>query len=212
MLSSVIVYTACERTDPVAEEFEEGSNSEMYGNWVRNNNSDTFVRFSGNTAITCANGQQTSGSLNASEPSMTFVIQGETIKFPLKFNGNTLLVGVPNQGVETHNSQIYNKTTEFCENSSGGENNGGNNNATTGNALFWIQKDHGCGNITVTINGQSRTISSYYSSGAPDCGASGSANFELPAGTYSFSASCATYQWNGSITINNGNCFKMRLD
>lgn len=89
---------------------------------------------------------------------------------------------------------------------------GDNNNATTGRVLFWTQKDHGCGNITVTINDQIRMISSYFSGGAPDCGVSGGATFELPGGTYNFSASCSNYTWNGSITITNGGCFRMQLN
>jgi hypothetical protein len=82
---------------------------------------------------------------------------------------------------------------------------------TTGQAMFWIASDLGCGNITVTCNGLSSTISSYYSSGAPTCGASGSATFNLSAGTYSFSAKCTNKTWTGTITVTANGCSKLQL-
>lgn len=85
---------------------------------------------------------------------------------------------------------------------------GGNNN--TGTATFWVNSDLGCGSITVNCNNQSGTITSYYSS-APNCGASGCANFTLPPGTYNFTASCTNKTWNGSITVTSGGCSRMRL-
>lgn len=94
----------------------------------------------------------------------------------------------------------------------GGTGGGGTGGGTTnGNVMFWTQSDQGCGNISVTLYGQSGTISSYYSSGAPSCGGSGCANFSIPAGTYSYSASCQGYTWSGSVTSTAGGCFKMRL-
>lgn len=88
---------------------------------------------------------------------------------------------------------------------------GSGSNSKTGNAMFWISSDLGCGHITVTVNGQSKTISSYYNSSTPSCGASGCANFTLSPGTYNFSASCDNKTWNSSITVEEGGCQKMRL-
>ena len=82
---------------------------------------------------------------------------------------------------------------------------------SSGQGMFWTASDQNCGPITVTINGQSKTITSYYSSVTPSCGANGCANFSLPAGTYSYKATCSSYQWSGSITITAGGCFKMKL-
>lgn len=81
---------------------------------------------------------------------------------------------------------------------------------TTGQVMFWVKTDFGCGPITVNIGGTTRTISSYYGS-IPSCGASGCANFTLSAGTYAFSASCNGYTWNSTVTITNGGCTKQEL-
>lgn len=88
---------------------------------------------------------------------------------------------------------------------------GGGGGSTTGQGMFWIASDLGCGNISVTVNGVTKTITQYYSSGAPACGASGCATFDLPAGTYAFTASCTSKNWNGNITIIAGNCSRSQL-
>ncbi|WP_310008366.1 hypothetical protein [Flavobacterium granuli] len=93
--------------------------------------------------------------------------------------------------------------------SSGAE--GGSTGTNTGQAMFWTASDFGVGSITVTCNGSSKTIDSYYSSGVPDCGATGGANFNLDPGTYSYSASGGSLKWSGNITVTNGGCFKMQL-
>lgn len=81
----------------------------------------------------------------------------------------------------------------------------------TGQAMFWVASDLGVGSITVYCNGTNRTISSYYSSEVPSCGASGAANFTLDPGTYSISASGGSKTWNGSITVTSGGCSKIQL-
>ncbi len=83
-------------------------------------------------------------------------------------------------------------------------------NNTPGQAIFWVMSDLGCGVITVTIGGNSKTISSYYGS-APDCGASGCANYTLNPGTYNFTASCTNRNWSGSITVAASGCSRMQL-
>lgn len=89
---------------------------------------------------------------------------------------------------------------------SGGGGGGGN-----GNIAFWTASDIGCGKITVKIADKSGTITSYHTS-SPACGASGAANFSLPAGNYTFTAECTDYKWGPkSITITAGQCFKMQL-
>jgi hypothetical protein len=78
--------------------------------------------------------------------------------------------------------------------------------------MFWTRSDQNCGTITVTISGQTRSITSYYSSGAPSCGASGCATFTLAPGTYSYTATCDTYNWGPTtITVTEDGCFKMEL-
>ena len=86
------------------------------------------------------------------------------------------------------------------------------NPSSTGQVTFWSQSDLKCGNVNVTCNGVTRTISSFYISGAPSCGANGAATFNLPPGTYAFSASCTGKKWEGStVTVKAGGCSKMEL-
>lgn len=82
---------------------------------------------------------------------------------------------------------------------------------TTGQVLFWTKSDLGCGNINVNFNSLSGTISSFYSGGAPACGATGSATFSRSPGTYSYSASCTGKTWSGQVTITAGTCSKIEL-
>jgi hypothetical protein len=82
---------------------------------------------------------------------------------------------------------------------------------TTGMVTFWTASDLACGNITVTCNGVSRTISTYNSGGAPACGANGTATFQLNPGNYTYSAQCSGTTWSGSVTVTANGCFKMQL-
>jgi hypothetical protein len=87
----------------------------------------------------------------------------------------------------------------------------GGGTTTTGQALFWTRSDFGCGSVSVTYNGQSGSITSFYSGGAPGCGATGCATFTMNPGTYNYSASCTGKTWSGQVTISAGNCFKLEL-
>lgn len=91
-----------------------------------------------------------------------------------------------------------------------GSGGGGGGGSTTGQGMFWTSTDLGCGNITVVCNGITRTISSFYGS-SPACGSTGCATFDLSPGTYSYSASCTSKTWSGSITITAGGCSKIQL-
>jgi hypothetical protein len=88
---------------------------------------------------------------------------------------------------------------------------GGGGGGGTGQAMFWTGSDLGVGAITVYCNGTSRTFNSYYSSGAPSCGASGAATFTLNPGSYSYTASGGSLTWSGTITATAGGCFKLQL-
>ena len=77
--------------------------------------------------------------------------------------------------------------------------------------MFWIASDLGLGAITVSCNGSTKTFNSYYTSGAPSCGATGAANFTLNPGTYAYSASAGSVTWNGNITVTTGGCSKLQL-
>jgi len=83
--------------------------------------------------------------------------------------------------------------------------------AAYGQVAFWMMSDLMCHHVDVTILGQSRTITQYYAGGAPGCGASGCANFDLPTGTYSFTARCTDKTWDGSVVITAGGCCMLKL-
>jgi hypothetical protein len=93
----------------------------------------------------------------------------------------------------------------------GGSTGGGSASPTTGQLMFWVSQDLGCGNISVQVSGGgSDTITGFYDS-APACGASASATFTLAPGTWSYSASCSSGTWSGSATVTAGGCSRMRL-
>ena len=168
---SLLAFTnSCEREDEEEEEEVETVSVDPYGSWKRGDGQVAYVKFEGSAAYSCANGVITEGTFNKSDPSMTYVIQGNIIKFPLKFvDANSLLVGVPDQAINTNNATMYYRSSSFCSTSGGGS---GGGTSTTGKALFWVSSDLGCGSITVTLSGSTGTISQYYSSGTPDCNAS----------------------------------------
>lgn len=84
-------------------------------------------------------------------------------------------------------------------------------NNINGQAIFWVSSDFGCGNITVICEGITKQITGYYGS-APSCGASSSANFTLPKGSHSFSASCSNKTWSGNITVTANTCSAFQLN
>jgi|GEM_PF-1798246 len=92
---------------------------------------------------------------------------------------------------------------------SGGGGGGGGSNS--GKASFWIQSDLGCGNITVNINGTTKMITGYSPSGFINCDTAGFANFTLSPGAYSYSASCSSLTWNGTVNITSGGCQPIQL-
>lgn len=81
-----------------------------------------------------------------------------------------------------------------------------------GNAMLWT-KNGNLGTITITCNNKTASITKYYSTGEPSgCGIEGFANFYLPVGTYTFTGSnTAGINWNGSITVSDGQCTLQEL-
>ncbi len=143
------------------------------------------------------------------EGGATFTLAPGTYSYRAKEDGGLFRTWSGSVTISSNGCQ-----TMLLSPSSGGGGGSSSNNpppSSTGNAMFWTSSDLGCGQISVTCAGQSGTISSYYSSTTPNCGASGCANFTLPAGTYNFSASCTSKTWNGSITVTTGSCSRIRL-
>lgn len=104
-----------------------------------------------------------------------------------------------------------------CSDAGGGTGGGGGGTggggSGKGDVKFWTNQDYGCGNITVNVSGVgSSTISGYYG-GSPDCTIDGyGGNFnDLPEGTYSYTASCQGYNWDGTFTITEDSCLRFQL-
>ena len=108
---------------------------------------------------------------------------------------------------------ICNPNLPRCNSSSGG-NTGGNTGTSRGTITVWIDKDHGCGPITVTVAGVgSKTITQYFTSGTANCGDNGAVNFpDLPYGTYSVSAQCSGYSWPATNRTLSGPCYTLKLN
>lgn len=209
LLICAITFVACETEEDAT--LDHNSGTDPYGNWRRGDGLEAYINFNGSTAKTCVNGTVTTGTFNASEPSMTFTIQGEVIKFPLSFDGDTMLMGVPDQAINTNNATYYYRSDSFPCGGGGGGGTGGGGGSSTGNATFWTQSDLGCGSIAVTLNGSTQSITGYYSTGTPSCGATYCANYTLAPGTYSYTASCSGYTWSNNITVVAGQCSLMKL-
>jgi hypothetical protein len=110
-------------------------------------------------------------------------------------------------------------TGTSCQTSSGGgstnSSNGGGSttgSGSTGSVTFWTAVDHGCGTISVTVtNYSTKSITSFYSGAEPDCGDAGCATYNLPYGTYSYTASCSGFTWGSSFTISSS-CLIFKLN
>lgn len=84
------------------------------------------------------------------------------------------------------------------------------NPSIAGQVVFWESED--LGETTVKCSGREQVISHFYSEGVPDCGDKGCATFNLMPGEYQFEASSTNgYTWDGSVTVREGICSKMRL-
>ncbi len=85
----------------------------------------------------------------------------------------------------------------------------GSTTPTNGDVSFW-NNDDSIGIITVNVNSASAQITHNIH---PDgCGESGCANFNLPPGTYNFTASATTGEtWNSSCTVEAGGCLRFNL-
>lgn len=81
-----------------------------------------------------------------------------------------------------------------------------------GTELFWTNTAT-YGTITVNVDGEERTITSFYDSYDPDCTSGGCAKFLLTPGKYTFTAHNAanSYTWNGSFTVSSNGCGKYLL-
>ena len=81
-----------------------------------------------------------------------------------------------------------------------------------GSIVFWISNNFACGYVNVTLSGHgTKTITGFYYSGAPSCGDEHTATFtDLPIGTYTYTASCGSRTWSGTVTRTES-CHGVRL-
>ncbi|UAY52881.1 hypothetical protein [Ferruginibacter albus] len=84
-----------------------------------------------------------------------------------------------------------------------------------GNAIFWYNS--GGTNATVTIHTTTGDVKgtingSYYYNSTPACGSNYCANFTLPIGTYTFTASSLVHNWSGTIIITANGCSNRLLN
>lgn len=196
--------------------------------WSRNDGVATAsLSLSGSVAKACANGKETIGTYKSSYPqSMTYVVSGNTITFPLQFekNGVDLLVGVPEQGINTNTATYYKKASSYNCNSTGGG--GTTTPVAKGSAIIYtnLKKTGYSYNVYLRVKGfeQMSYITKQHAS-APSCSESGTgaALFGgLEPGNYSWravgyrwhaSGTPTPTEWGGSITITSNGCTSYEL-
>lgn len=200
LLCTVLLAVACQKEsdgdfdeddDDDTEETTGGSSNTsggMTGTWARNDGLGTaYLRLSGTTATTCTSGTLTVGTYNASASTMTFIISGETIIFPLSMKNGSLIVGRPAQANANQQPTPYISTTTWpCATSTGGGSAGGGSTGgggtTTpakGTVIVWTNKpatgwEQGTTVMNVSVStvagGGSSIYAGHYTS-APSCGA-----------------------------------------
>jgi hypothetical protein len=81
-----------------------------------------------------------------------------------------------------------------------------NNGYYNYNLTFWTAENCSPNPITVTVDSQTQQIQEYFPNTPATCGSQGCANFYLPTGTYSYTASNIDTTWQGSVTVTKGGC------
>jgi hypothetical protein len=203
ILITTLIFSSCKKTAVDAGDPGNGGGGTSTGQvmfWVASDFGCGNISVSCNgTTLQITGYNQTAPACGASN-SATFTLSPGTYSYSANCSGFTW------SGSIVVTDGLCNKI-QFTNSGNGG----GGGGVTTGQAMFWAASDFGCGNISVSCNGITRTITSYSTSGAPACGASGFASFSLSPGTYSYSASCSSYSWNGSVTVVANGCNKIQF-
>ena len=82
----------------------------------------------------------------------------------------------------------------------------------SGQVVFWMGNPFNF--VDVNVNGCTKTISVYYPSGGVTCGSNGCATFDLPIGTYSYSAEeegSFGLEWSGYFIVEKNTCLTLQL-
>lgn len=75
----------------------------------------------------------------------------------------------------------------------------------TGNITFYFDTA-GENAATVTIGGNTGQVTTSYTTSVPTCGAPGCANFSLPTGKYTYTATSSSGTWSDTVTITANAC------
>jgi hypothetical protein len=86
-----------------------------------------------------------------------------------------------------------------------------NNGASNSDLTFWMAANCSTSPVTVTVDGQTGQISEYFPTTQPTCGAYGCANFNLPAGTFTYTATGNDTTWSGSVVVTQNACKLQQL-
>ncbi len=86
-------------------------------------------------------------------------------------------------------------------------------NTANGDVTFWQSGTPPYNYTDVTINGVTKTITLDYPSGTPACNSTGCASFNLPVGTYNYSAAeqGGGTTWSGTVNVTSGGCLTVKL-
>ena len=85
----------------------------------------------------------------------------------------------------------------------------GNFGAT--NLTIWTATNCSPNPITVTVGGKTTAMTEYYPNAPATCGSPGCANFNLAAGTYTYSATNGDTTWQGSVSVTKNGCTLQQL-
>jgi hypothetical protein len=81
---------------------------------------------------------------------------------------------------------------------------------TTGRLSIWTNYSQ---QIAVRVDGTSvGTTTTYFSSGTPSCGQTGTITVTVAAGTHSVGGTSGSYSWNGSASVTAGGCTLYKLN
>ncbi len=104
----------------------------------------------------------------------------------------------------------YNVSCSDSGNTGGSNTSGGSTDTSNGSIAFYTTSDLGCGNITITVDGNNtQTLSQYFPQGIANC--SQGTIFNLSPGTHTYRASCNNYTWEDTFTIVANGCLRYRL-
>jgi hypothetical protein len=94
---------------------------------------------------------------------------------------------------------------------SSGGGGGGGGGTTTGTVMLWSTQNCNGANISIKMNNQPGTITSFYPS-LPNCGAPGCPQFTLPTGSYVWKAYCGTDSISGLVVVAANVCTRVEVN